>query len=500
MNHGLVLQVVVPLATAPLCVLVRSGRAAGWLAALVALFLLGNALWLFGEVRAAGPMAYALGGVPPPLGIEYRLDLLNALVLVVVAAVTALATWWAALASPRELPGTRLELFFAAWLLCVTGSMGLLLTADAFHVFVFLEVASLATYVLVAHGPHRSALVASFRYLLSGTVAATFILIGIGLLYAMTGTLNLHDLAERLPAVADTRTVQAGWAFLGVGLCLKAAVFPLHLWLPGAYASAPSAVSALLAGIATKIAVYLWLRLFFATFARAVPVADMPVDDVLLLAGLCGALVGSTVAVFQDEPRRLLAWSSIAQVGYMVTGLGLGSRAGLHAALAHIVNHALLKSAAFLVLGTIALRLGTGARTLRVADLAGLARRMPGLALMLLVVGLGLVGMPLTAGFLGKWLLVEALLERELWAAAAAVLVSSLLAVVYVWRLVEPMYAAAPAAPAEAAGPALGPALRWGLMLPALLLCAAAVVLGVETGFSVGVTGDAVDQLLGGGR
>lgn len=494
MEHALVLQVVVPLAAAAACVPFRSARIAAWIAVLTATFLFANSLLLLEQVRSVGVVHYHLGGFPAPLGIEYRLDLLGGVVLAVVSVVTVVATWWAAFAARHELGTARRELFFASWLLCTAGSMGIVLTADAFNAFVFLEIASLAGYVLVAHGRQREALVASFRYLLCGTVGATFILMGVGLLYAMTGTLNLQDLAGRLPAVADTRAVQAGWAFVAVGLCLKAAVFPLHLWLPGAYAAAPSAVSALLAGIATKIAVYLWFRLFVGTFGAAAGLGSMPVDDLLMLLGAVGAVVASAVAVFQGEPKRMLAWSSIAQVGYMVMGLGLGSRAGLGAALTHLVNHAALKTTAFLALGTVAVRLGAHGRV-TFEDLAGLSKRLPAMAVVIAIAGLGLVGVPLTPGFVSKWLLIQGLLEQGLWVPTAAVILSSLLAAVYVWRLVEPMWQAVPPDRGPEAPAAL--AVRVGLALPPLALCACVVVLGFETGFSVGLVRDAVGELLG---
>src|SRR5690606_12005127 len=170
----------------------------------------------------------------------------------------------------------------------------------------------------------------------------------------MTGTLNLHDLAVRLPEVSGSRTVRAGWAFISVGLCLKAAIFPLHLWLPAAYGTAPSAATALLAGTATKVAVYLWLRFFFTSVAPFAPLTTLALDELLLGLGLIGGLVGSLAATFQEDPKRMLAWSSIAQVGYMVVGISLGTTAGLNATLTQLLNHALVKTAAFLVLGTIA--------------------------------------------------------------------------------------------------------------------------------------------------
>ena len=148
----------------------------------------------------------------------------------------------------------------------MTGLLGIAVTGDIFNVFVFLEISSLSAYALIALGKDRRALTAAYQYLIMGSVGATFIVIGIGLMYGMTGTLNMADLAERIPAVAATRTIPVAFAFLAVGISLKLALFPLHLWLPSAYAYAPSAVTAFIASTATKVAVYMLLRFFFTIF------------------------------------------------------------------------------------------------------------------------------------------------------------------------------------------------------------------------------------------
>lgn len=495
MTDGLVLQIVVPLLSAPLCVLLRNGRAAAALAALVAVFVLGNAALLLAAVVQSGPISYLLGGVAVPYGIEYRLDLLNAFVLLLVSGVHAAATVYAALVAGSEVVGRRKDLFFACWQLCATGVMGITVTGDLFNVFVFLEIASLSGYVLVAHGGERRCLMAAFRYLLMGTLGATFLVIGIGLLYLATGTLNMSDLAARLPPVAGTRGARAAFAFVTVGLCLKAAVFPLHLWLPGAYGTAPAAVSALLAGTATKVALYLWVRFFFTLFAPSVSFATLHFDQLLLGLGLCGAVLGSLAAIFQDEPKRLLAWSSIGQVGYLVVGLSLANDKGLLAMLSHLWNHAVLKTALFLALGLIVLQVDAGRRTLRFDDLRGIGRRMPWTAAAIVIGGLGLIGMPLTCGFIGKWLLVQALLERGMPVAVGLLLGSSLLAVIYVWRLVEAMYFSAPK---TAEVPPAGRRFHPLAAVPLWALVLAGIWFGIDTTLNVDLPRDAVAGLLAG--
>ena len=218
-----------------------------------------------------------------------------------------------------------------------------MITGDAFNLFVFLEISSLSSYVLISLGKDRRALTAAYQYLIMGSIGATFFVIGVGLLYMMTGTLNMADLAARLPKVLHTRTVLAAFGFLTVGIGLKLAMFPLHLWLPNAYTYAPSVVTVFLAATATKVAVYVFVRFFFTIFGMPFVFDTLPVGTILLTLGLAGVLGASTVAIFQTNVKRLLAYSSVAQIGYMLLGIGMASVTGLTAGILHLFNHAIMK-------------------------------------------------------------------------------------------------------------------------------------------------------------
>ncbi len=194
------------------------------------------------------------------------MDRLSSFVLLLVSGMAALVLPYCRASIEREIPREQHYLFYAMFALCLTGLLGITITGDAFNIFVFLEISSLSTYVLIALGPDRRALVAAYQYLVMGTIGATFIVIGIGLLYLMTGTLNLADMASRLPEVRGSRPVLAALAFLTVGISLKLALFPLHQWLPNAYTYAPSAVAAFLAATATKVSIYVLLRFFYTVF------------------------------------------------------------------------------------------------------------------------------------------------------------------------------------------------------------------------------------------
>ena len=489
LDHLPVLAVVVPLMSAPLCVLVDRARPA-WLIALIAAWSsFAVAVMLLVRVSAGGAVSYHLGGWPPPWGIEYRVDLLSAYVLLIVTAIASVVLVFAWRSVEREIAAERVARFYAALLLVFAGLAGITVTGDAFNVFVFLEISSLASYAVISMGRDRRALNAAFQYLVMGTIGATFILIGIGFLYMMTGTLNMEDLAARLPAVSDTRTVRAGFAFLTVGLGLKLALFPLHLWLPNAYAYAPSAVSAFLSATATKVAVYVLLRFLLEVFGVDFALHAMPLDLILMVLGLAGVLIASLVAVFQVDVKRMLAYSSVAQIGYMVLGIGLASTTGITAAMLHVFNHALMKGALFLAVGAVVYRIG--AATLN--EFAGLGRRMPWTMAAIVLGGLSLIGVPPTAGFVSKWYLVLGTLEQGLWPVTLLVLLGSLLALVYIWKLVEAAYFGEPAA--DAAVVAEAPLSMLG---PVWVLVGANIYFGLHTEVSVGIARRAAVLLLGG--
>ena len=483
------LQVVVPLMGAPLCVLLRRRNLAWGFATLISWAAFAAAVALLGQVLDSGPLSYELGGWAVPWGIEYRVDVVNGFVLLIVAGIGAAALPFARASVTFEIPADRHHLFYAAYLLAIAGLLGIVITGDAFNLFVFLEISSLASYALVGLGRDRRALAAAFRYLVMGTIGATFILIGIGFLYMTTGTLNIGDLAERVAPLSDNRTVRAAFAFLVVGVSLKLALFPLHLWLPDAYAYAPSVVTVLLAGTATKVALYVLLRLFFTLFGAAFSFGTMSLGTVLLPLAMIAMVSGSLVALFQQDVKRMLAYSSVAQIGYIVLGISFASVTGLTAGIVHMFNHALMKGALFMCLGSVFLRIGS----VQLADLAGVAQRMPFTMFAFVLAGLSLIGIPLTVGFVSKWYLILAALEAGWWPLAVVIVASSLLAVGYIWRVVEAAYFRP--APAATEGPREAPL---SMLVPSWLLVGACIYFGVDTSLTLGVAERAAQFLLDG--
>lgn len=437
-KHLPVLVVLLPLMTAPLLILLRE-RALAWSAAVAAsLCAFGISAAMTHEILQGEVFVYALGSWTAPYGITLVVDSFAALLLLIVTGASSAALLMAGPVVDRAMDRDRQPLFLSAWLLAVAGLSGIVVAGDAFNIFVFMEISSLATYILMAGGKDRRSLAAVFRYLLMGTVGATFYLIGVGLVYMMTGTLNLADMAARVSEAPADAPLLAAAGFIAVGLALKAAVFPLHGWLPNAYTWAPHVATVFIAACSTKVALYVLLRFHFTVFQVNFSEYAQLFALLFLPLAIAAILVGSFLAVFESNLKKLFAYSSVAQVGYMVLGAALLSVAGMSAGIVHMFNHALAKGALFMAVACVA----TQSETLDIASMKGIARKMPWTMAAFVVAGLSLIGLPGTAGFVGKWQLVlAAIAEGTLGILLVLpVLAGSVLAVIYVWKVVESAY------------------------------------------------------------
>lgn len=378
----------------------KAERLGDWLSNLTtfALFVL-SVVTVF-SVRSSGVLVYHVGGWPPPFGISLVVDGLAVFMLATVNLIAFLIVVYSVRYMERY---TALPKFYSLLLLMVGGMNGVVLAGDLFNLFVFLELAAVASYALVAFGTDREELEASFKYMVMGALASSFILLGIAFLYSRTSTLNLADMARELAENPPGRIVNYVSVLFIVGFGLKAALVPFHAWLPDAHPSAPAPVSALLSGVLIKtVGIYALIRLFFNVFGLNPRLAS-----VLMVLGTVSMIAGVLLAVGQWDFKRLLAYHSISQVGYIILGLGIGTPLGILGGLLHLFNHSLFKSLLFLNAGAVNYALGT--RDLR--RMGGLWERMPVTGRTSLVASLSIAGIPPLNGFWSKLLIIIAAVQ-----------------------------------------------------------------------------------------
>ena len=313
--------------------------------------------------------------------------------------------------------------FYALFLVMLAGMNGLLLVTDLFQIYVFLEVAAVASYALVAFGLGQDELEASFKYLMLSAVASAFLLAGIVLIFGVTGSLDFKGVSQGLAALDARYLVGLCAAFFILGFGLKAALVPFHAWLPDAHPSAPAPISAALSGLLIKVSgVYALTRVFLNVFGLT-----PALSTVLMYLGIISMVVAALLALGQTDIKRMLAYSSISQVGYIVLGIGLGTPLGILGGLFHLFNHALAKSLLFLNSGS--LQMATGTRNLD--EMGGLGKRMPVTAGTTLIGSLAIAGVPPLNGFWSKLIIIVALIQAKHWAFALIAVLASVLTLWY---------------------------------------------------------------------
>lgn len=478
-QHYPVLIVIAPLLSAFVI------SAAGWLnrrlcfpIALAALLVAAaSSVGLLKRVLDEGVIIYPLGGWEPPWGIAYYVDHLNGLVLVVVS-IVALVNLIGTYRSVQEEFRDKLGAFYTLYVLSVTGLLGIVVTGDAFNLYVLIEIASLTGYGLIAMGGGRAPL-ASLNYVYMGTIGACFYLLGVGYLYIVTGSLNMVDIAAILPTLYQSKAVMAAFIICIVGLWLKMAFFPLHAWLPNAYTYAPSAASSLLAPLMTKVMVYVMIRFILTVFTPTFAFSFLDVKDPFVWLAVLGIVVASILALAERNLKKMLTYIVVAEVGYMVGGAWLGNRAGLTGAILHIMNDALMTLCVFMVVGNVTYKVkGTGFE-----DLKGLFRKMPFTMGALVVGALSMIGVPPTCGFFSKWYLISGAIRAGHYGFMAALLFSSLVNVVLFFRVIEIAYYE-PFGAHHGHRPQSEPMAEapLSMLVPLLVLAAGLFLVGIYTG------------------
>lgn len=402
-------------------------------AALLSLFAFLNYLD-FGSIR------YFFGGWEPPVGIEFVYDGLSGFFLLVINTVAFLVMVHSHHIAKKEYPGKEMA-YFALAMLMMLGFNGMVLTGDLFNLYVFLEISSLASYALISIGTKRAPY-AAFRYLIIGTIGGTLYLLGVGFLYTVSGTLNIIDMTAILPMLTEGRAITAALVLMVVGIGVKAALFPMHGWLPDAYTHASSSSTALIAPIGTKVAAYILFRVILHLYGIELTDAVIPISYIVGVMASIGILYGSIMAIAQTDLKRMLAYSSISQIGYIIMGLSLANPWGFAGALLHVLNHAVMKACLFLISGNI--RLKEGHTDINLFN-DSYRKKYPWTMAAFTLAAISMVGLPPLAGFFSKWYLVLGTVDNSNWLFLMVIIVSSLLNAVYFFRILEKVYMMNPA-------------------------------------------------------
>lgn len=401
-------------------------------AVLTGCFLL--SIGLMKDVMANGTIRYWIGGWEPPWGIEYVVDYLSGFMLIVISFISLLAVISSKKSVEKETPGKD-PAFYSLFLLLVTGLMGIVITGDAFNLFVFLEISAISCYALIAIG-EDGAPMASFNYVVMGTIGACFYLLGVGYLYIATGSLNMADLANILPDLYHSKVILVAFAFMLVGVCVKMALFPLHMWLPDAYSLAPNSVSSLIAPLMTKVAAYVMIRIMFTVFQPVFSFEMLPVGSICGWLAVIAIFVGGIRALSQKSLKNMLVYVLVAEVGYIVIGISVGNRIGLTGAILHIMNDAAMMACLFLIVGAIAYKTGIT----DITQFRHMNQKMPFTMAAFTITALSMIGLPPACGFFSKWYLVLGAIEANQWVFALTLLISSLVNAILFFRVIEYAY------------------------------------------------------------
>ncbi|OFW53498.1 MAG: NADH/ubiquinone/plastoquinone (complex I) [Actinobacteria bacterium RBG_13_35_12] len=380
------------------------------------LILLGLSVLAMWTIVTKGTLVYSVGSWKLPIGIALVLDGLAAFMLITVNLIAFSVSIYSISYMKRF---TSKWKFYTLFLLMVAGMNGVVVTGDIFNLFVFLEIASVASYALVAFGTERHELEAAFKYTVMSAVGSLFILLGIVFLYSYTSTLNMADMANVLAQKGMSNIVIMVSILFIMGFGLKAALVPFHAWLPDAHPSAPAPISAMLSGVLIKsLGIYTLCRFFYNIIG-----INSSFSSILMILGTLSMVIGVFLAIGQWDFKRLLAYHSISQIGYVILGIGLGTPLGIIGGLFHLFNHSVFKSLLFLNSGAV--EYATGTRDLK--KMGGLITKMPITGATSLVASMSIAGIPPFNGFWSKLIIIIAAVQANrlgyaFWAVLASIL------------------------------------------------------------------------------
>jgi len=505
-QHFAIYAIVIPLFVAVLIPIIAL-RKKNWAMPLAAITLAASLIlsaMLIPHVRASGYLSYHLGSWEPPFGIEMRVDFLGAFMMVLISAISLIVAIYSRkyiAPDPTEKERTfyfygeemeegKRPVYYSLLLVLAASMLGFVASGDIFNMFVFFELMAICSYGLVAIPGTRLPIRAAIKYMLMAVPAAMVALLAIGLLYSVTGTLNLADLAHRVASSDYSQIIIISYVLLVVGFAVKAAIFPLHMWLPDAHSKAPSPISALLSALIVKMGIFGILRVSYSAYGSYFPEALSWVANTLLWTAGAAIIYGAVMAIRQKDFKLMIAYSTVMNIGYIVLGFALTDLTGLLGSTYHIMAHALAKACFFLCAGSIISRSGYQ----KIAELKGAARKMPLTCAAFALASLSLVGIPPTAGFVGKWYLISGSLTTGNAFLGAIILVGSVLAAVYCFRVVYYMFFLPPSSGLWQEDTRESPL---SMVVPTWIMAVSAVVLGVISSLILPPLREIIALLLG---
>lgn len=443
---------------------------------------------LTAKVVAEGPFMYAMAGWEAPWGIEFQVDHLAVFMLLILTGVGLIILLFATKDLEHELKHEVVGWYYTLYLLLMASMLGIVLTNDLFNMFVFIEICAIASCAIISIKEDRACIEASLKYLILSAVGSGAMLLAIALIYMVTGHLNFTFAAAEMGTAFELypRNILAAMALFIVGFGVKSALFPLHVWLPDAHSSAPSPSSAVLSGLVIKVYAIAFIKLFLRVFPQEI-YQTIPIMDMVLWMASLGIIIGSMFAIVQEDIKKMLAYSSIAQIGYVFLGIGLMTESSVTGGLLHIFNHAIMKAMLFLAAGAIIYC--TGIR--RLSDLKGIGFKMPLVMTVFTIGGFSMIGIPITNGFISKWFLAIGSLDAGRPIYAAVILFSSLLNGIYYLPIVINAFFG------EREEPLAEPKkLPLVMTIPLVLLAAGVILFGVYPSLITGLVEQATSSLL----
>lgn len=390
-------------------------------------------VFIFIHVFRFGEIHYYFGGWLPPAGIEFKITKFNSVFVCLISLISMSVFFHGRNVLIDEVNVDKINYFCGVFLLCFAGFIGILLTNDFFNLYVFIEISSLASYSLISISRDRSSIKAAFCYLIIGSIAATFILIGIAYIYSASGTLNIDDFISKFSSLKELRSVRIGYCMILAGILIKSGLFPLHTWLVDSYNATNSFIVPFLNGTSSKIYIFWAIKFTYLIFGIQYSFKDLNTGIIFSAMGAISITVGSLAALNQSNLRSMLIFSTVAQIGYTFVAIGLGTKESAVSSIIFLFGNILAKSALFMLAANIYLNI----KSYDISKMHNLKSYFPIIVALFAINGASIVGVPATLGFSAKILLIIELIKQGMWMMMSVVLISSLVSILYIWKFME---------------------------------------------------------------